>query len=131
MNLTITKAKDNYLIARDEEKIVGLLSCGKSKNDLFQKSGEIYSINIIEKYQGQGIGKKLFMKGIKELINKGYNNMIINVPQECKSINFFEKYSGIKIITTYDKKSVNNIIFFDNLNEIYNENKEKNLINKK
>ena len=117
------KEKDNAYVAVDGNKIVGIMTYGKSRDNNYPDSGEIYSIYVLKEYQGLGIGKDLFMNGIKELINKGYNNMILNVLIGNKTINFYEKYSGIKVGQRQDNFGTTvlteNIMYFDNLKDIY------------
>lgn len=123
------KKQDNTYVAVDNNKVIGFISYGKSRNNEYLNSGEIYAIYVLDDYQGLGIGKKLFLTGIKELIDMGYNNMILNVLEGNKTINFYEKYHGIKVSTRQDNYGDNiiteNVMYFDDLNKI----NEKFLIN--
>lgn len=118
----IIKEYDNFLIALDNKKVIGLISYGKSLNKEFKNSGEIYSLYLIKEYQGLGIGKKLFFKGIEELIKKGFDSMIINVLENNPTIKFYIKYSGLikgeKQEKKYNYVLKEKIIYFDNLKEI-------------
>lgn len=58
---------------------------------------------ILPKYQKLGIGKKLFLMWINELISLWYDNMIINVLEWNNAINFYKKYGGIVIGERYDQ----------------------------
>ena len=111
------------------------MSYGKSRNEEYPESGEIYSIYILEEYQGLGLGKKLFMIGINELINEGYNTMILNVLNGNNTIKFYEKYCGKKVGEKRDNFGdtilTESIMHFDNLEDIYSKfNVDKNDLSK-
>lgn len=114
---------DNAYVAIDNDKIIGIMSYGKSRNNEYPESGEIYSIYILKEYQGLGIGKKLFMVGINELINKGYHTMILNVLNGNSTIKFYEKYCGKKVGEKQDSFGntilTESIMYFENLEDIY------------
>lgn len=114
--------------------MVGILSYGNSRNEKYVDCGEINAIYVLDEYQGYGIGKSLFLTGINELINKGYNNMILNVLKGNKTISFYEHFGGKKVDSRFDKFG-NDIIeeyimYFDNLNKIINRyNKKRSFLN--
>lgn len=119
------REKDNLYIAVDNEKVVGIMTYGKSRNDNYAECGEIYSLYVLDKYQGLGIGKKLFMIGIEELIKNGFNSIILNILDGNKTIAFYEKFGGKKVGSKQDDfggtKLTENIMYFDNLNKIYSD----------
>ena len=67
---------DNVFIALKDGNIVGVMSYGPCKNEVYKNYGEIYSLYVLKEYQRQSIGRKLFLKGIEELKNKSYENVI-------------------------------------------------------
>ena len=129
------REKDNAYVVIDNDKVIGIMSYGKSRNEEYPESGEIYSIYILEEYQGLGLGKKLFMIGINELINEGYNTMILNVLNGNNTIKFYEKYCGKKVGEKQDNFGdtilTESIMHFDNLEDIYSKfNVDKNDLSK-
>ena len=118
---------NNIYVAVDNDRVIGTMSYGESRNEKYKDYGEINFIYLLDEYKGQGIGKKLFMTGIKELIDMGYNSMILNVLECNKTIGFYEKYSGKKIEQKeevfYNTPLVENIMLFEDLNKIYEDNK--------
>lgn len=122
----ILENRNNTFVVEVDGKVVGSLGFGKSRNEDYVDSGEIYSIYVLKEYQGFGIGKKLFMTGIKTLIEQGYNSMILNVLVGNKTIHFYEKYGGEKVGSKIDNFAgvdlTENVMFFDDLKKIYNEN---------
>ena len=87
----------NFYVATVDNRVVGMLSYGRSRNKNYSFDGEIYAIYVLEEFQGCGIGKKLFFTGVQALINDGYSNMILNVLDGNKAINFYQKYLGKKV----------------------------------
>lgn len=117
------KTKDNFYVALVDNKVVGIMSYGKSRNQEYMDAGEIKSIYILKDYQGLGLGKSLFMTGIKELLNMGFNSMILNVLEGNGAILFYQKYSGKKVSEKIDDFGgtilKENVMYFDNLEDIY------------
>lgn len=117
------KTKDNFYVALDNNKVVGIMSYGKSRNQDYIDSGEIKSIYILKDYQGLGLGKSLFMTGIKELLNMGFNSMILNVLEGNDAFLFYQKYGGKKVSEKIDDFGgtilKENVMYFDNLEDIY------------
>ena len=114
----------NYLVAENTEKndIVWMLIYWASRNENYPNSWEIYAIYVLKEYQKLGIGKKLFFEWINELIKLGYNDMVINVLDWNKTINFYEKYWWNVVWDRYDalgKISIHEyIMYFKNLKDI-------------
>ena len=117
------KTKDNFYVALDGNKVVGIMSYGKSRNQDYIDSGEIKSIYILKDYQGLGLGKSLFMTGTKELLNMGFNSMILNVLEGNDAFLFYQKYGGKKVSEKIDDFGgtilKENVMYFDNLEDIY------------
>lgn len=113
------KEKNNVYVAVKDNKVIGIMTYGPSRNENYATCGEIYSIYVLEDYQGLGIGTKLFKAGIKELVSAGYHSMILNVLEGNSAIHFYEKMGGVKVEIKEDKYAntvlVENIMYFDNL----------------
>lgn len=112
--------KNPYLIALVNGKIVGMLAYGKSRDNKHGDSGEINAIYVLEEYQGNGIGKKLFLEAVKYLVNENYDSMIIGCLEGNPSNNFYIKMGG-KLdyqteCTLGGKNYIENIFYFNNLN---------------
>ena len=71
-----------------------------------------------------------FMIGINELINEGYNTMILNVLNGNNTIKFYEKYCGKKVgekQDSFDDTILTEIImYFEDLEDIYSKYNSKN-----
>lgn len=120
------KEKNDMYVAEVDGKVVGIMSYGPSRNEEYPNMGEIYSLYVLDEYQGLGLGKKLFMTGVKELLDSGYHKMIINVLEGNKTIHFYEKYGGknvgerVAIFAGHPLKE--NIMYYEDLNETYKNN---------
>lgn len=114
-----------YLVAENTKtkEIVWILTYWPSRNDKYPNSWEIISIYVLPEYQKLGIGKKLFLAWINELIKLWYNDMIINVLKWNNAINFYKKYGWIVIWERSDtmwKITIHeNILYFDNIKSIH------------
>lgn len=89
--------KDNVLVAIEENKVIGMISYGKSKVSDEINTGEIYSIYVLKEHQGKHIGEKLFLTAKKILKEKGYKKMVLTCITENCSNGFYMKMGG-KII---------------------------------
>ena len=133
MNERIPKTEEqirnynNIYVAVDDDRVVGTMSYGKSRNEKYKDCGEINFIYLTDEYKGLGIGKRLFFTGLKELIDMGYNNMVLNVLDGNKTIGFYEKYKGKKIEQKEEyfgnQKLNENIMLFEDIEKIYEDNK--------
>ena len=93
-----------------------------SRDENYKNSWEINAIYVLDDYQKLGIGKKLFFEWIKELIKLGYNDMIINVLEWNKTIDFYKKFWWKVAWDRYDsigKIQIHEyVMFFENLKAI-------------
>ena len=114
--------KEILLVLEVDDKVVGILSCGESRNNDYPNIGEIYSIYLLKEYQGKGYGKKLFIEGVNRLVSNGYNSMIINVLKGNKTKDFYIKYGGVEVgslkDTMYNKEIVDEIMYFENIDKL-------------
>jgi len=108
-----------YLIALVNGKIVGMLMYGKSRDDKHTESGEINAIYVLKEYQGNGIGKKMFLEAVKYLVNENYDSMIIGCLAGNPSNNFYIKMGGKLDYKTEcnigGKRYMENVFYFNNI----------------
>lgn len=86
----------DVLVAEDEiGRIIGFADNGKERTGKHKKlEGEVYSIYILQDYQGQGLGKLLLKEMVNDLLNKGMDSMLIWVLKDNRSCGFYEKKGG-------------------------------------
>ena len=89
-----------HLVAEDSKnnKIIWILGYWPSRNEDYPNSWEIIALYVLPEYQKLGIGKKLFLAWVDELIKLWFNDMIVNVLKWNNALNFYKKYNG-KIIS--------------------------------
>ena len=113
-----------YLVVEnlDTKDIVWMSIYWNSRNDKYPDSWEIYAIYVLKDYQKLWLGKRLFFAGIECLIEKWYNDMIINVLDWNPTIDFYKKYGGFIVWEwTFQVGKVlmkEKIIFFENIPDI-------------
>ncbi len=111
-----------YLIALVNGKIVGMLTYGKSRADKHKESGEINAIYVLKEYQGNGIGKKLFLEAVNYLVKDSFDSMIIGCLEGNPSNNFYIKMGGKLEYKTEciigEKNYIENMFYFNNINAL-------------
>lgn len=85
----------NYLtvqIILDDQKPIGCISYGKSRDDKLPDWGEIVSIYLLPEYFATGNGQRLFDAALSELKESGYKNIFLWVLKENhRARKFYEK----------------------------------------
>ncbi|MGG7076588.1 GNAT family N-acetyltransferase [Clostridium sardiniense] len=94
---------DNFIVASIGNTIIGFCSYGNSRNESFMDSGEINALYVLHGFQGDGVGKELFLAATKELKHIGYSSVIINCLQGNSSIEFYKHMGGNVISKRTDK----------------------------
>ena len=93
-----------------------------SRNPEYPNSWEINAIYILPEYQKLGIGKKLFLAWIEELIKLWYNDMVINVLKWNNAINFYKKYGWTVVWERSDEiwkiTICEDILYFEDIKSI-------------
>lgn len=116
----------NYIVLLVEDKIVGY-SLYLESNDIIY----LDSLYLLKEYHGMGLGKKLLLSTISDIVSKGYNSMYLYCAKENKSCNFYEVMGAKKVdeldysFNNFTVKS--NVYSFDNLNNLLEKNKVLNL----
>ena len=83
-----------YKVVSIDNKIVGFISYGKSRDVEADNLGEIYAIYILEEFQKNGIGEKLVSYAKDDLKEKGYSSLVIWTLEENRNRKFYEKIGG-------------------------------------
>ena len=121
----LIKNGGKYLVVEntDKKEIIWMLIYWPSRNQNYPNSWEINAIYILPEYQKLGIGKKLFLAWIGELIKLWYNDMIINVLKWNNAINFYKKYGGVVVWERSDEIGeiiiYEDILYFENIESIH------------
>ena len=73
------EGRSDFLIARDEGRIIGVAVFGKSLTEGYGDDGEISAIYMREDYIGKGFGHKLFTRVEQALAAKGYSHFVVDL----------------------------------------------------
>ncbi len=85
------KWRDNILVAKDMETVIGFVGYGAYRDDTLPGCGEIYSIYVLEEYQGKKVGFQLMNAALERLSD--YKKIALWVLKgNNKAIEFYEKY---------------------------------------
>ncbi|MEX2162365.1 MAG: GNAT family N-acetyltransferase [Anaerolineales bacterium] len=86
-----------FVAEHKEVGLVGFVDCGPERGGWKEYSGEIYAIYLLEKYQGKGIGRRLFNQAVKELKRRNHQSMLLWVLVDNPSRGFYEHVGGKEI----------------------------------
>ena len=82
--------RDNIIVAKDGERVVGFAGYGKCRNDDLPDAGEVFAIYILSEYYGQGVGWRLMWEALKQLSD--YSRIAVWVLKDNKrAIRFYER----------------------------------------
>ncbi|PFB97385.1 GNAT family N-acetyltransferase [Bacillus cereus] len=81
-----------YLIATENDKIMGWILIGASKDQFTDKmNGFIYELFVREEFRGDGISKRLMRTAIEHLRQDGYSEVRLSAFTGNKAIKLYEK----------------------------------------
>jgi len=87
------------IVAKKDNKIVGITVFGKSITEKYPNDGEIISLYVTPESIGQGIGHVLFEKAEHFITKQGYNNCITcTFVENSKAIRFYKSH-GYEIVS--------------------------------
>lgn len=88
-----------YLVATDEEKILGWILLGTTKDHFTdQVVGFIYEMFILKEYRGKGFSKGLMNAAIEHFQREGYPEVRLSAKAENQAVQLYEK-AGFKTRT--------------------------------
>ncbi|HCK33092.1 MAG: GNAT family N-acetyltransferase [Micavibrio sp.] len=106
------------LIALENNKVVGFLTIGPSRNDVFTDDVELYAIYIDPDYFGKGLGSGLFKKCHARILKHGTSGMFVNVlTDNLRGRDFYERMGAKSVAnsefsTKIHRKSYQEIIYY-------------------
>lgn len=121
-NMTYDESIKDTLVLELDNQLVGFIRYGKSEDELYPNTGEIFALYLLDIYKGKGYGKQLVQSAIKELINLGYTNMIIGCISKNPSNEFYKYLGGIKKSERPFPKTgddlIENIYYFEDIKKL-------------
>ena len=83
--------KDNMLVAKDGDRVIGFAGYGKSRYDNLGNAGEIHSLYILQEYYGKKVGYGLMNAAVERLAE--YDRVVVRVLEgNDRAIRFYERY---------------------------------------
>lgn len=114
---TFDENDNNQFVLEIDEEIVGFVNFGESRDDEYENCGEIFALYVINKFKGNGFGKKLVDAAKNELKNMGYNKMLIGCLKGNPSNEFYKHIGGVYVKDGLYKRLnlPENIYYYENI----------------
>ena len=88
---TAVNTKDNTIIAKDGDRVVGFVQYRQYDYEDLEDAGEIAALYVLTDYYGKGIGYRLMQEAVKHL--SGYSQIALFVIKgNQRAINFYTRY---------------------------------------
>lgn len=85
------KWRENILVAKDGDKVIGFVSYGAYRDNTLCDHGEVYAIYVLKEYHGLKVGYSLMNAALNKLAD--YKKIAIWVLKDnSKAIRFYERY---------------------------------------
>ncbi|MEJ9233291.1 GNAT family N-acetyltransferase [Peribacillus butanolivorans] len=97
----LLKTGSYYLIAIEDDKLMGWILLGASKDQFTDKmNGFIYELYVIEEFRGKGISKQLMRTAINHLKQAGHSEVRLSAYAKNQAIKLYEKMGfNIRTVT--------------------------------
>ncbi len=86
-----------YVAESATHEVVGFAAAGPAQNTTAGYDGELYTIYILESYQGHRLGSRLAATAVKRLVEAGYKSLLIWVFNENPARRFYETLGGQEV----------------------------------
>ncbi len=83
-----------YVAENEEQEIVGFVGGGPDREHNPPYEAELYTIYILQEYQGQAIGRRLVRVFAEQLLQAGMRSMLLWVFAQNPSRGFYEALGG-------------------------------------
>ena len=87
-----------YVAENEQGQITGFISGGQEREGSYGYSGELLAIYLLPEARGSGTGRKLVQILVKNLIQLGYDSMLVWVLAQNPACGFYEALGG-QVIT--------------------------------
>lgn len=77
-----------------QRRLVGFADGGKERSHPESGLGELYAIYILQEFQKQGTGRKLFEAAVESLLKSGMHSMVVWVLEPSPYRSFYESLHG-------------------------------------
>lgn len=83
--------KDNTIIAKDGERVIGFVQYGKYNYDDLEDAGEIIALYVLADYYGKGIGYRLMQEAMHYLSDYPQIALFV-IKDNQRAIDFYTRY---------------------------------------
>ena len=84
-----------YIAELPERGVVGFADFGQPRESIGAYEAELYAIYILPKFQGKGVGEKLFNLVLESLVRNGKSSMYLLALAVSPYKSFYEKMGGL------------------------------------
>ncbi|MCP4355884.1 MAG: GNAT family N-acetyltransferase [Proteobacteria bacterium] len=112
-------------IAKEDDKILGFVVGRKSSDHDLNYDAELGGFYLLPEYQNQGIGKKLFLRFVKEIVKRNMSSMFLWCLKGNKTTDIYKKLGGVYV--KEDVIEIGNVMYkkemygFDDLDTLKND----------
>jgi GNAT superfamily N-acetyltransferase len=89
----------SVFVAEIEGEVVGFAGGGAIREPLHAYDSELYTLYLLRKVQGRGVGKALLRVVVEALVQKGHRSMLVWVLEQNPAVRFYEN-AGARYLTT-------------------------------
>ena len=82
--------RENILVAKDGDRVVGFAGYGPAGEDEDGSTGEIYAIYVLSDYYGTGVGAELMRATLDQLADRDCVGVTV-LKENARAIRFYEK----------------------------------------
>ena len=95
MEVTAVSTHPTFVAEDTRYGIIGFVSSGDARDEKYAGYEEVYSIYLLQKFQGKGIGYKLLKTLFTDFSNKGYSKTYVWVLKDNSFTSFYERTGAI------------------------------------
>lgn len=77
-------------------RVIAFSGAGRCRTAEFNCDAELYALYLLKEFQGQGLGRKLFIHEAQTLIKSGYKSFFVYVLQANPSVGFYRTFNPDK-----------------------------------
>lgn len=81
-----------YVTVNNKGEIIGFASFGIERSAMQPTAGELYAVYLLEEYKRNGLGTMLLYEGLKDLMQQGFDSLLVWVLAENPSLQFYEHF---------------------------------------
>lgn len=85
------------VVAEGRSRVVGFSAFGPAREEGVSRRGEVYTLYLLDAYQGCGIGRRLLSASADDMAGAGYTSMCVWVLARNPAREFYERLGGVEL----------------------------------